>query len=216
MTSRAFPSFRIKLVLTFGLVVLADLAFWAVSGGSVVGVGALAWVLAIMAANPAARRGGQARIAAAVAVLLGVSLIERPGAPAWILFWTALTICVLSPRAPRFDNAGRPAPFTEGAYADYKAAARDPAVIHAMCEDYRAGATYDVVADRADQEAGRKIVCPVQVLWGSKGAVGNWYDVMAVWRDWAHEVVGEAIDCGHFIPEEKPAECLAALRRFHI
>lgn len=111
---------------------------------------------------------------------------------------------------------GRPAPFTEGAYADYKAAARDPAVIHAMCEDYRAGATYDVVADRADQEAGRKIVCPVQVLWGSKGAVGNWYDVMAVWRDWAHEVVGEAIDCGHFIPEEKPAECLAALRRFHI
>ena len=104
MTSRAFPSFRIKLVLTFGLVVLADLAFWAVSGGSVVGVGALAWVLAIMAANPAARRGGQARIAAAV--LLGVSLIERPGAPAWILFWTALTICVLSPRAPRFDNAG--------------------------------------------------------------------------------------------------------------
>lgn len=111
---------------------------------------------------------------------------------------------------------GRPAPFTEAAYADYKAAARDPGVIHAMCEDYRAGATYDVAADRADREAGRKIACPVQVLWGSKGAVGNWYDVMAVWKDWAPDLVGEAIDCGHFIPEEKPAECLAALRRFHL
>ena len=107
MTPRAFPSFRIKLVLTLGLVVLADLAFWSVSGGSMVGAGALAWVLAVLAVIPAAWRDRQARIAAAAAVLLAASMLDRPGAPAWILFWTALTLGVLSPRAPRFDDAGR-------------------------------------------------------------------------------------------------------------
>ena len=101
------------------------------------------------------------------------------------------------------------------AYADYVACAKDPSVIHAMCEDYRAGATYDRLADQADKEAGKIIGCPVQVLWGGKGALAAWYDTLAIWREWAPDCRGQAIDCGHFIPEENPAETLAALRSFH-
>ncbi|RYG00430.1 MAG: alpha/beta hydrolase, partial [Caulobacteraceae bacterium] len=62
----------------------------------------------------------------------------------------------------------------------------------------------------------RRITAPLQVLWGSKGAVGNWYDPLAIWRDWAGDVTGRAIDAGHFIPEERPAETLAALRAFFL
>lgn len=100
------------------------------------------------------------------------------------------------------------------AYPEYAGYCRDPHVVHAMCEDYRAGAGYDRLLDEADMKAGRKIGCPVQVLWGAKGAVGAWYDPLEVWRAWAEDVRGEAIDCGHFLPEEKPAETLAALRGF--
>jgi haloacetate dehalogenase len=105
--------------------------------------------------------------------------------------------------------------FDREAYADYIAAARDPAVIHGWCEDYRAGAGYDRLADQADKEAGRFIGCPVQVLWGAKGALAAWYDTLEIWREWAPDACGQAIDCGHYIPEEKPAETLALLRGFH-
>ena len=110
---------------------------------------------------------------------------------------------------------GQTPPFADDAFEDYKAAARRPSVIHAMCEDYRAGASYDVAADEADRGK-KKIDCPVQILWGGKGALGAWYDVLGLWREWADDVTGEAIDCGHFIPEEKPVETLAALRAFFL
>jgi haloacetate dehalogenase len=100
------------------------------------------------------------------------------------------------------------------AYADYRAAARDPQVFHGMCECYRAGAGFDRLLDRADREAGRTIACPVQLLWGARSAVGAWYDVLEVWKPWAPDLRGRALDCGHFLPEEKPAETLAALRGF--
>ncbi|MBU1375062.1 MAG: alpha/beta hydrolase [Alphaproteobacteria bacterium] len=106
--------------------------------------------------------------------------------------------------------------FDAEAYADYLAAANTPSVIHAMCEDYRAGAGYDRLLDEADRKAGRKIACPVQVLWGGKGALAAWYDTLGVWREWADDVRGQALDCGHFIPEEKPAETLALLRAFFL
>jgi haloacetate dehalogenase len=83
-----------------------------------------------------------------------------------------------------------------------------------VCEDYRAGASYDREADEADMQAGRKIKAPVQVLWGARSAVGAWYDALEVWSRWADDLTGQAIDCGHFLPEEKPAETLAALRGF--
>ena len=103
----------------------------------------------------------------------------------------------------------------EEAYADYVASARRPEVIHAMCECYRAGAGFDRALDWADKAAGRRIACPVQVLWGAKAAVAAWYDPLKVWREWAPDVRGQALDCGHYLPEEQPTETLAALARFH-
>jgi haloacetate dehalogenase len=100
------------------------------------------------------------------------------------------------------------------AYADYVACAKEPSVIHAMCEDYRAGAGYDRKLDDADRKAGRTLVCPTLILWGGKGALAAWYDTLAIWREWAPDVRGQAIDAGHFLAEEKPAETLAALRGF--
>ena len=73
---------------------------------------------------------------------------------------------------------------------------------------------YDRALDEADKKAGKKITCPVQVLWGAKAALAAWYDTLAIWREWADDVQGQAVDCGHFIPEEKPAETLALLRGF--
>ena len=105
--------------------------------------------------------------------------------------------------------------FRPEAVADYGRAVRDPAVVHAMCEDYRAGATCDRRHDDEDHAAGRRIACPVQVLWAGRGALASWYDTLEVWRGWADGVTGEALDCGHFMTEEKPAETLAAIRRFH-
>ena len=109
----------------------------------------------------------------------------------------------------------KPTIFEPEAYADYVACGKDPAVIHGMCECYRAGAGYDRKLDDADKAAGRKIAAPVQVLWGAKGALGAWYDVLDIWRGWASDVRGQALDGGHFLAEEKPAETLAALRSFH-
>jgi haloacetate dehalogenase len=106
--------------------------------------------------------------------------------------------------------------FDPEAYADYLTAARQPSVIHAMCEDYRAGASYDRLLDAEDKKAGKKIACPVQILWGGKGALAVWYDTLAVWREWADDVRGQALDSGHFIPEEKPRETLELLRGFFL
>ena len=114
----------------------------------------------------------------------------------------------------RHQFGGAITTFDPHAYADYLRAAKNPSVIHAICEDYRAGAGYDRLLDEADKAAGKQIACPVQVLWGAKGALAAWYDTLAVWREWAPNVQGQALDCGHFIPEEKPVETLALLRAF--
>ncbi|MFN8471435.1 MAG: alpha/beta hydrolase [Anaerolineae bacterium] len=105
-----------------------------------------------------------------------------------------------------------PAAFAPEAMAEYVRFFCDPAAIHATCEDYRAAATIDLAHDEADM--GRKVTCPVLALWGARGLVGRKYDVLAAWRERAETVSGEALDCGHYLPEEKPAETLAALRAF--
>jgi len=105
--------------------------------------------------------------------------------------------------------------FPPAAVADYLRCARDPAAIRAMCEDYRAGATCDRREDDEDRAAGRRISCPTQVLWAGRGALQAWYDTLAIWRNWADDVSGGALDCGHFLIEERPQEVLAALRAFH-
>jgi haloacetate dehalogenase len=105
--------------------------------------------------------------------------------------------------------------FAPEAVADYARCVRDPAVVRAICEDYRAGATCDRQMDDVDRAAGRKIACPAQILWAGKGALAAWYDTLSIWHDWAEDVTGKALDCGHFLAEERPTETLAAIRRFH-
>jgi haloacetate dehalogenase len=108
---------------------------------------------------------------------------------------------------------GRPDFFAPEALADYWRAFSDPETVHAICEDYRAGATYDLKADGADFGK-RRIECPLLVLWGSKGVVGRLYDPLAVWQTWGTNVSGEAIDAGHYLAEERPDETFRALRDF--
>ncbi|SDZ57345.1 haloacetate dehalogenase [Jannaschia faecimaris] len=88
----------------------------------------------------------------------------------------------------------------------------DAASIHATCEDYRAAATIDLQHDAHDQ--GTLLKMPVQALWGEKGLVGRLYDVIGVWQDYAEHVEGEAMPCGHFLPEEAPAQTAKALIKF--
>ena len=100
------------------------------------------------------------------------------------------------------------------AMEEYVRYLRDPETLHAICEDYRAAATIDYEHDAEDHEAGRRITCPVRALWGSRGNLEEWYDVLEVWRGWADDVDGRAIDSGHYIPEEAPEETLAEVRAF--
>ena len=109
--------------------------------------------------------------------------------------------------------AARPEAFDARALAEYHRAFQDPAVIHATCEDYRAGATVDVEADAADR-GHRRIACPVLALWGEQRPQGRGWDPVAIWRDWADDVQGRALRCGHFLAEEAPGETQAALEAF--
>jgi len=108
--------------------------------------------------------------------------------------------------------AGGSGVFTDDAMAEYRRCFRDPATIHATCEDYRASATIDLEHDAAD--AAKRVQCPLLILWGAKGVVGRLFDPLALWREKAIDVRGHALPCGHFLPEEAPEETLAALNDF--
>ncbi len=101
------------------------------------------------------------------------------------------------------------------AYDDYRAAIHDPATVHAMLEDYRAGLGIDRACDDADRAAGRQVTCPVLVLWSLRDDLEELYgDVLAVWRDWAQDLRGHGMECGHHMAEEAPEELAAELRDF--
>jgi haloacetate dehalogenase len=102
--------------------------------------------------------------------------------------------------------------FDPAAVAEYKRCFRDPATIHATCEDYRAAAGIDLDHDRADLD--RKITCPLLALWGAEGVIERSYPVLDIWRERAADVTGKALPCGHFLAEEAPEETLAALVEF--
>ena len=109
--------------------------------------------------------------------------------------------------------------FDDGALEEYKRHFRKPQVIHATCEDYRAGATIDDALDRADLDAGRKLQCPVLALWGGRRKAGGpktdgKVSALNIWGEWATDVRGGPVDCGHFLPEEAPAEVLRQLEPF--
>jgi haloacetate dehalogenase len=97
----------------------------------------------------------------------------------------------------------------------YIEAFANPATIHSTCEDFRAAAGADLEMDRADDKAGKKIVCPLHVLWAGKGTVGVLWDVLATWRaKCSAPVTGRAVDCGHFLQEEAPQDVLAESQQF--
>jgi haloacetate dehalogenase len=115
-----------------------------------------------------------------------------------------------------FDDLNK----TTGAIApevmsEYIRAFSNPAEIHATCEDFRAAAGIGLDMDRADDKAGKKIACPLHVLWAGKGTVGVLWDVLATWRaKCAAPVTGRALDCGHFLQEEAPEALLTEMHQF--
>lgn len=106
-------------------------------------------------------------------------------------------------------------PEVRAAYVD---ALRDPEHVHAICEEYRAGASLDREHDAADRLASRRIACPVLVLWSAGDALDRWYGEaggpLGIWRGWAEDVQGRAVEGGHFFPEVRPAETAEQLDRF--
>jgi haloacetate dehalogenase len=100
----------------------------------------------------------------------------------------------------------------------YVQALRDLAHVHAICEEYRAAATLDRAHDEADRTSGRRILCPLLVLWGAGGPLATWYveagGPIALWRKWCDNVQGHALNAGHFFPEEAPEQTADALSGF--
>jgi haloacetate dehalogenase len=106
--------------------------------------------------------------------------------------------------------------FHPEALADYLAYARTFEMAVGMCEDYRAAATIDLVHDRESRAAGRKVQCPLHVMWGAKGKIGQWYEPLPIWRAYcSNTVTGGPIDTGHYLAEERPQDVLAAFEAFY-
>lgn len=104
-----------------------------------------------------------------------------------------------------------PTPFAPEAMAVYEAAIQNPETVHAMCEDYRAAASIDIVHD----DEGGRVTCPIHVLWGADGAIEAHFDCLTLWRERADHVSGHTLPGGHYLAEELPemvvAETLAFL-----
>ncbi|KAF2430091.1 alpha/beta hydrolase [Tothia fuscella] len=105
--------------------------------------------------------------------------------------------------------------FHPDAVKEYVEQMRDIDGVHGMCEDYRAGATVDLDEQRGDIKEGRKIQCPLYVIWGKKGLIEKKYDAIAEWKKVSSGgVEGKALACGHYIPEELPDELLEIMEGF--
>lgn len=102
--------------------------------------------------------------------------------------------------------------FQPEALAEYERAFSNPETVRACCEDYRAGATIDYELDAADYGK-RKIECPMLALWGHRpGSPPR--DMLPTWREWAEDVRGGPVECGHFLAEEAPEATTEQLREF--
>jgi haloacetate dehalogenase len=106
-------------------------------------------------------------------------------------------------------------PFDEQAVNEYVRCFSNPAAIHATCEDYRAAVGTDLDDDDAAVARGQRVAAPLLALWGEHGFVGRHYgDVAEIWRQYAEEVDGRSLPCGHFLAEEVPLETASALQDF--
>ncbi|QWD69345.1 alpha/beta hydrolase [Polynucleobacter sp. VK25] len=104
--------------------------------------------------------------------------------------------------------------FSPERWAEYLAGASEPQGMHAMCEDYRAAATIDLIHDRADRAAAKKLNMPLRVLWGEHGLVNKCFKPLEDWQQVADMVSGAAVPSGHYIPEEIPALLLKEAKEF--
>lgn len=140
-------------------------------------------------------------------------------ASAW---WHWFYLGQTAKRAERVINAdpdawygGDAAAMGKDNYADRRCAIHDPATVHAMCEDYRAGLTIDRAHDDEDMAAGHQVGCPTLMMWSSGDDLADLYgDPLEVWRRWAPDLRGGPIKSGHHMAEEAPAELAAALTAF--
>jgi len=105
-----------------------------------------------------------------------------------------------------------PGAISEAVFAEYLRCFRDPATMHAMCEDYRAAASIDLDHDKADLD--RRIDCPLLALWGAKGVMERMYNVADTWRERAANVSGKTLPGGHWLTEQLPDAVSAALIAF--
>lgn len=111
-----------------------------------------------------------------------------------------------------FDRAPR-GTITDEAYAEYLRCFRNPATIHAACEDYRAGASIDLEHDEADWN--KKITCPLLALWAEQGTVARFFqNPLDRWREKAVDVRGKPMPSGHYLAEQLPDEVFAEVNSF--
>jgi haloacetate dehalogenase len=96
------------------------------------------------------------------------------------------------------------APFSADAYAEYLRCLSDPGTAHGICEDYRASVGIDLEHDRATLAVAERVNCPFLALWGAQGVIEQCFEPLEEWRAYAPQVQGEAMPCGHYIPEEAP------------
>lgn len=104
--------------------------------------------------------------------------------------------------------------FDVRALESYRRQIRDPARVHAMCEDYRAGASIDRRLDLEDKARGARIAAPVHFIWSKSGFPATTGHPLGQWQSWTDKLTGTEIDCGHFAPEENPDDLLAAALPF--
>lgn len=104
--------------------------------------------------------------------------------------------------------------FTAQALAEYMRCFRDPAAVHASCEDYRAAVSIDLEHDRADEAAGRKLSVPLLALWGKRGVIEQYFKPLENWSHVATDVRGKALPAGHYLAEEVPEMICEELGHF--
>jgi len=100
-------------------------------------------------------------------------------------------------------------------FADFRAAVHDPATVHAMVEDYRAGLGIDRAHDDADRAANKRVACPTLVLWSIHDDLEDLYgDPLTVWDAWTTDLSGGRIKSGHHMAEDAPNDLAEAIHQF--
>lgn len=113
-----------------------------------------------------------------------------------------------------WTGAGTLEPFSEAALASYRAQIADPARLHAMCADYRAGATVDRALDAADLAEGNRIRARTRLLFAQGGFPARTGDPLAHWRKWCDDIDAMPVESGHFVMEEAPEAVISAFAPF--